>query len=351
MGELAAARGGAPDLDLATTSPTAGLDDFVEPVVADQDVAAQSTPAEIASDDTSQIGMEQSEPDGGASFDLREALADVLSDDEELPSSDDTSGVLSTVEDGFGSIFSDFKKGVTATLDEGDFETRYDLGIAYREMGLFEDALGEFRVCLDCPERRFESLHLMGVCARDLSRFGDAVNHLEQALALPDIPTERLAGVYFDLALAQQGAGEIERACGSLRQTMETDADFPGAAERLSELEAAGDTSPKLASAGSEFESFDELFEADDDDDDDNDEAGDEAMVEAVPAETFESFDDVVAEAEVIEAIEDATEISEELEEASSSSTSSASPSSSSHDSDDDPQPAKKGRRKKISFV
>jgi pilus assembly protein FimV len=391
MGELAAARGEAPDLDLAATSSSAGttdaseatldttgagLDDLAgsdgtaeidvdvdvdvdvegvtsseataEAAEADQGVTEKATPDEIASEDTSPTEVKESEPGGGENFDLREALADVLSDDEELPNGDDTSGVLSTVEDGFGSIFSDFKKGVTATLEAGDYETRYDLGIAYREMGLFEDAIGEFRVCLDCPERQFESLHLMGVCARDLLRFGDAVNHLEQALAMPEIPTERLAGVYFDLALAQQGEGEVERACASLRQTLETDANFPGAAERLAELEAAGDTSPKLASPDNNFESFDELFEADDDDDED----GDEAMIEAVPVETFESFDDVVADAEAIEveveAIEDAVELPDEVEEGSSSSASS---SSSSVHSDDDTQPAKKGRRKKISFV
>ena len=79
------------------------------------------------------------------------------------------SAVLSTVEDGFESIFSDFKKGVSATLDAGDYDTRYDLGIAYREMGLFEDAIGEFKICLEAPGRRFDSLYLMGLCARDLT--------------------------------------------------------------------------------------------------------------------------------------------------------------------------------------
>ncbi|MEE8166469.1 MAG: tetratricopeptide repeat protein, partial [Myxococcota bacterium] len=53
--------------------------------------------------------------DADESFDLRKALADVLDEDSEVDPHD-TSGVLSTVEDGFESIFSDFKKGVSATL-------------------------------------------------------------------------------------------------------------------------------------------------------------------------------------------------------------------------------------------
>jgi tetratricopeptide (TPR) repeat protein len=290
--------------------------------------------AAVEEDEGEVPDADSADEDSEASFDLREALADVLSDDEETPTDNASSSVLSTVEDGFGSIFSDFKKGVSATLEEGDFETRYDLGIAYREMGLYEDAIGEFRICLDSPTRRFDSLYLMGICARDLSRFADSVNHFEQALALPKIPSERLAGVYFDLALAHVGAGETDRACDCLRQTIEFDASFPGAAERLAELEAGAETSPQLAEPGEVFESFDDLFEAEDD------EGGDDEIAEAIPAEAFESFDDVVAEAE---ALPDAEVVEAEPENAAVSDE--AAP------SDAETKSRKKSGRKKISFV
>ena len=127
------------------------------------------------------------------------------------------------------------------------------------------------------------------------------------------------------------GGGEIERACASLRQTLEVDADFPGAAERLAELEAGGESSPKLAEPGEGFESFDELF---DEEGEEGDEDGDAAMAEAVPAEAFESFDDVVAEAELVEGDSAATD-----------------PSDSSTASNEDSQSGKKSGRKKISFV
>ena len=91
-------------------------------------------------------------------------------------------GVLSTVEEGFESIFADFKKGVSEALSEQDFETRYDLGIAYKGMDLLEDAIGEFRICLDCPTRRLDSLHLIGVCALELGRDSEAASYLKQAL-------------------------------------------------------------------------------------------------------------------------------------------------------------------------
>ena len=268
------------------------------------EVAAEPTPEPIEVEKASDIDpavaeVAASEPapmDAGESFDLREALADVLTEyDGSTAAPRADSGFLSTVEDGFESIFSDFKKGVSATLEVGDFDTRYDLGIAYREMGLFEDAIGEFRVCLESPTRRFDSAYLMGLCARDLGRFADSVNHLKQALALPDLSEERMAGVYFDLSIAEELAGNLDRACSSVRRVIELEADFPGAAARLTALESGAAATPELGEPGEVFESFDDLFEDDEDDAD-----SDGAVAESITVETFESFDDLVSEAEAV---------------------------------------------------
>ncbi len=299
-------------------------------------IAAEAeTPAQDAAADPA---------DPGETFDLREALADVFADDDDSSSAvGEDSGVLSTVEDGFESIFSDFKKGVTEQLGEGDYDTRYDLGIAYREMGLFADAIAEFRYCLDAPERRFDSLYLMGLCSRDLGRFDDSVAHLEQALALPDLPEDRTTGVYFDLALAQQGMGDVARAIHSLERVIEADPDFPDAADRLEALRADETTSPELGEPGDGFESFDELF------DEQDDTQGDAAVAQAASVETFESFDDLVSEAEAVigdevEASSDGGEavaVAELIDEGEETTTS----------PEDTGSATRRGGRKKISFV
>jgi tetratricopeptide (TPR) repeat protein len=279
---------GAPELTLDDEKEEDALEISESPVKAEATTQEDPISAEAADEVTP-----EAEPvDPAETFDLREALADVLTEEAaQTPNPKEESGVLSTVEDGFESIFADFKKGVTATLEDGDFDTRYDLGIAYREMGLYEDAIGEFRVCLDSSTRRFDSLYLMGLCARDLQRFPDAINHLKQALAMPDLPEERMAGVYFDLSEAELSGGDHARACASLRRVIELEPGFPGASERLTALEAGEARAPGLANDG--FESFDDLFV-----DDDADEWGDSEIVEAASLETFESFEDIVGETE-----------------------------------------------------
>lgn len=311
------AEGDDPTEEAASEDPLASTDDARISFEVDLD-DEDETPAPAFDDTTPAF-------DAGETFDLREALADVLSDDDEPVVDDAPSGVLSTVEDGFESIFADFKKGVTATLDKGDYDTRYDLGIAYREMGLFEDAIGEFRVCLDSEARRFDSLYLMGLCARDLSQFDAAVSHLEQALALPEIPAARLAGVYFDLSLAHEGAGDLERARASIESVLEIEADFPGAAQRLAALRAGASSTPEVGQPGERFESFDDLFDGDED------ESGDDEVVASVPSEAYASLDEIASEVEA------------ELDDDPFESTGSIEP--------DDTRSRRKGGRKKISFV
>jgi len=316
-------------------------DEGQEVEVESSDAARDDDTEVVAREAVEDAEAEDAEPaDAAESFDLRQALADVLEDDGE-PKEDPnaTSSVQSTVEDGFASIFSDFKKGVTETLDEGDFDTRYDLGIAYREMGLYDDAIAEFRFCLDSPNRRFDSLYLMGLCARDLARHEDAVSHLEQALALPDLPEDRMAGVYFDLSIAEEGVGDLERASGSMRRVLEIDPEFPGAADRLAALETGETTTPELGEPGEAFESFDDLFEDDDDE-------GDGALAEVVGSE---SFDDVVSEAEVV--LDDAEFVPEATAPAEREAEVSADETERPNNDDAQTVPRKVGRKNKISFV
>jgi tetratricopeptide (TPR) repeat protein len=228
------------------------------------------------------------------SFDLAAELAGAFEDANapDAPAAeaaDETDEVLSKVDDGFESIFSDFKKGVSAALEEGDYETRYDLGIAYREMGLYEDAIAEFRVCLDSANRRLESLHMMGLSAYDLGRYADAVHNLEQALSTPELAENRKVGIYFDLGRAHEASGDLGRAEGVYCEVEALDSSFPGLQARLESVRSGGQGEPLQLSSEGEFESFRDLFSDENEDSQASDESADEV---------FESFDDVITDVE-----------------------------------------------------
>jgi tetratricopeptide (TPR) repeat protein len=196
--------------------------------------------------------LQEAEPDVSSrgDFDLAEALSDVIDEVENASAG--------TEEEGFQALFQDFKRGVSETLGSEDGESRYDLGIAYREMGLFEDALEEFRAARVAPDRRIDALHMMAVCSLELSRADAAQTHLEEALAQPGVPDAQQAALRFDLGRALEADGDSERALEAYREVTRLDPAFPDVADCI--LRLTSDESPPLQSEAEEYESFDDLL-------------------------------------------------------------------------------------------
>ena len=273
------------------------------PLPADEDSVsdvAASAPDSDGSDTLDASGSndvaaaaEVAQEDEDDSFDLAAELRETIEEEDSRAAEEDSassSSEATSEEEGFASIFKDFKSGVEKTLAEDDYDTRFDLGIAYRGMELYDDAIGEFQICLGSPGHQVESLYMMGLCAIDLGRFLDASNHFEQALARDDLTPQKEAGLRFDLARSLESQGDLTRALEALEAAQAADPTIPGIDDyktKLTELVASTSGPVELADTESSdegFENFDDLV----------------AEIEAEDAEeeTFESFDDVIAEAE-----------------------------------------------------
>ena len=109
-------------------------------------------------------------------------------------------------------MFQAFKKGVRETLSEGDHQAHYDLAIAYKEMGLYDDAIYELRTAMADPNRTAECLHLIGLCAIDSDQAPLAIEHLEQLLLLPNLAGDAALAGRFDLGRALEAVGDVDGA-------------------------------------------------------------------------------------------------------------------------------------------
>src|SRR5258706_6032098 len=65
-------------------------------------------------------------------------------------------------------VFEQFKAGVAAQISESDAGTHYDLGVAYREMGLYTDAINEFSLAARDPARDCVCQSMIGSLYRQL---------------------------------------------------------------------------------------------------------------------------------------------------------------------------------------
>lgn len=107
----------------------------------------------------------------------------------------------STIEKNMMEIFDEFKKGVDEKIGHEDYDTRYNLGIAYKEMGLLEEAIHEFLISSRHPVKFFDSAGLLGMCFREKGMFGEAANWFEKAAATPDRKHEEYLAVKFELVI------------------------------------------------------------------------------------------------------------------------------------------------------
>jgi len=242
---------------------------------------AATTPARAGA--ASVMATESPEPAlGAADFDLAAELSGTFGESAE------SGRAASAAEgEGFAEVFAAFKAGVKREVGDGDHEVHYDLGIAYKEMGLFEDAIGEFRHALGDPARKLGCLHLLAVCALELGRSADAIAHLSDALAGGALPAEQEAALRLDLGRAYRASGDRARARSEYEVVRAIAPGFSDVERLLAELEAeAADLLPESGAPTEAFESFDDLIED-----------GPPAAAAPTPAAPkFESFDELLSD-------------------------------------------------------
>ena len=133
-------------------------------------------------------------------------------------------------------VFKEFQKGVEEQLSEEDADTHFNLGIAYREMGLLPEAIREFQVASRDTAYFVESCSNIGVCYQEQGMWSEATEWYQKALVAPDITPEARVGLRYDLAAAYQSAGDVEQAVGIFEEIVAGGASYRDVADRLADL-------------------------------------------------------------------------------------------------------------------
>ena len=127
--------------------------------------------------------------------------------------------------------------------EEEDLETHYNLGIAFREMGLLEEAISEFQKVAKAGDngRAFrytlQCCTLLGLAFMEKGQPGIAAIWYERALHTPGIDPESTLALRYDLGVAQESAGEPEAALKSFSQVYAMNIDYRDVAERIAALQ------------------------------------------------------------------------------------------------------------------
>ncbi len=133
----------------------------------------------------------------------------------------------------FASMLSDFKKKVARNLDHEDSSSRYDLGAAYKEMGLLDEAISMFQAALRAQPTHLGAIEMMGQCFLDKDEPKMAVRVLSRALDLSRPIEDDLLGIYYYLAAAHERAGNPDDAREFYEKVFSLDINFKDVTERL----------------------------------------------------------------------------------------------------------------------
>jgi tetratricopeptide (TPR) repeat protein len=143
-----------------------------------------------------------------------------------------------------GDLFEEFRAdlGEGQTVEEDDPETHYNLGVAYREMGLMDEAISEFQKVASVRRQgrafkyALQCYTLLALAFLEKGQPSIAVSWYERALQVPGLDPETVLALRYDLGVSQEQAGDTEAAQKSFSQVYGMNIDYRDVAERLASL-------------------------------------------------------------------------------------------------------------------
>ncbi len=125
---------------------------------------------------------------------------------------------------------------------DGNFQVHYDLGLAYKEMGLLDDAVQEFRKAfgmIEGPEQNPQGILCCSMLASSFLQLGrllEAIEWARKGLEMPGQKDFETRALQYDLALALERDGQKAEAVRVYREIAARDAEYRDVARRLEHL-------------------------------------------------------------------------------------------------------------------
>ena len=150
--------------------------------------------------------------------------------DKEDPTGDEQKDFLETL--------AQFKKGIEANLGTEDYEAHYDLGIAFKEMGLLDEAIAEFQKALRAPNGRLRTSEALGVTFFEKQQYAIAETILKRAVEGLEGGDDEKIGLLYWLGRACEAQRKLTEARSAYERALAVDIRFMDLSDRIHKLSA-----------------------------------------------------------------------------------------------------------------
>jgi tetratricopeptide (TPR) repeat protein len=176
-------------------------------------------------------------------FDREEEFFDLASElEKELGEEDgllEEELVESPEEQSLEEIVEGFKQGMAETLSAEDYDTHYNLGIAYREMGLIDEAISEFQLAAKDHRYLVDCCSLLASCFIEKGFSELAIKWYKEGLSSPIITEEETLGLVYELGDLYLSIGQEEEARLRFVEIYGVNSDYRDVGTKLAELDQA----------------------------------------------------------------------------------------------------------------
>jgi tetratricopeptide (TPR) repeat protein len=138
----------------------------------------------------------------------------------------------------FHEILEQFKRGIDENLESDDYQSHYDLGVAFKEMGLLDEAIAEFQKALRASEGRLRTSEALGMAFFEKGQYAVCETVLRRAVEGLDGSDESKIGLLYWLGRASEALGKKAEAMASYERAVAVDIRFLDLSQRIHRLTA-----------------------------------------------------------------------------------------------------------------
>lgn len=158
-------------------------------------------------------------------------------------------------------VFAQFKEKVSQTLAADDGTAHRDLGQAYKEMGLADDAINEFEIAARDPKLEVEVRYQIGMIEIERGNLKQAIAAFQKALNAKVRTPEQETILCFEIGAAYEATRATKDALSYYNRVARRDANYRDVQERIRRLSRHDTKAPVRQVAVGADDEFDRAFD------------------------------------------------------------------------------------------
>jgi tetratricopeptide (TPR) repeat protein len=158
-------------------------------------------------------------------------------------------------------VFAAFKEGVAKQVSEDDGQSHYDLGVAYKEMGLLDDAIREFEVAARDEKRDCVCRSMVGMIQMERGKVPEAIEAFQKGLAAPVKTAEQEMVLCFEIGAGYEAMNRTKEALSYFQRVARRDGTYRDVSDRIRRLSGRSEARPAVLAAAAPDDEFDRAFD------------------------------------------------------------------------------------------